>query len=78
MKAQESDDGHAATAAAASAQHVQGQFGDAEQVGQESGKQNKQEEGQPLTKGQQQRARRKAEGKTRQTKYELSKNKPPR
>ena len=33
MTAQESDDGHAATAAAASAQQVQGQFVDAEQDG---------------------------------------------
>ena len=38
MTAQESDDGHAATAAAASAQRVQGQFDDAGQGGKKKGK----------------------------------------
>ena len=53
MTAQESDDGHAATAAAASAQRVQGQFDDAGQVGHESGKQNKQAPAQSKKKSKQ-------------------------
>ena len=90
MTPQGSSDAQAATAAAPSAHHVQGQFDDAEQGGRGGGSDRGQHgpgqlngaeserKKQPLTKKQRLRARKEAEGKTRQTKHKLSKNKPPR
>ena len=79
MTPQGSSDAHAATAAAPSAQHVQGQFDDAEQGGRGGGSDRGQHEPgqlngaesehtkQPLTKGQRRRARKEAEGVSKQT-----------
>ena len=77
--AQGSADGHAATAAATSVQHVQGQFDDAEQGGRGRGSDTRrhkpeqlngaesEHKKQPLTKGQRRRARKEDEGVSKQT-----------